>query len=232
MSASRFISCEDHLEKWHELHNPVATLSSVIIMGVPLRAMWRAQSCFPNDMPIDVKLYIAAMFLLFYFNLHQHALGGCFPDVDSGGCLYGILQANMLYQGPRKAIVRMVLILMFLGLVGFFLYNPDLNQDAKKLMGAPFSLYVIAVMAKESSKRKIFSRWIFCLASLLFIQATVHVDENYVCGQGNSSSGYLSMHTTQRYFHGVVAHLAIVLLFGASSDLAIDLMKDETKKLA
>jgi len=231
MSESRFISCEDHLEKWHGLHNPVATLSSVIIMGVPLRAMWRAQTCFPNNMPIDVKLYIAAMFLLFYFNLHQHALGGYFPDTDSGGCLYGILQANMLYQGPRKIIVRMGLILMFLGSVGFFLYNPDLNQEAKQLMGAPFSLYVIAVMAKESSKRKIFSRWIFCLASLLFTQAMVHVEENYVCDQDNSSFGYL-MHTTQRYFHGVVAHLAIVLLFGASSDLAIDLMKEETKKLA
>ena len=122
------------------------------------------------------------------------------------------------------------MIVVQFGLVVFFLYNPDLSQEAKQLMGAPFSLYVITVMAKESSKRKIFSRWIFCLVSLLFAHATVHVEENYVCGQDNSSYGYL-MHTAQRYFHGVVGHLGIVFLFGASSDLAIDLMKEETKKL-
>lgn len=235
-----FVSCEDQLASIAGLHNFACTVSGAVILAQPIRAFRVAKSLLGDALSADAMFYLAAKFLLFYLNLHQHATGYANPDLESGGCLHSIFLSNWMVNNPLQDATYSSWTLpqpLVRGIVGSAAglllatcwLAPEQQTALAGALSGPFSLYVIATMGSRSwhlkkarGDSRCFKLWVGACLGLIAAQVLVVLEEKFVC------RGPVAL---ARTFHPILTHAVIVLLFFCVSECAIALVHESQTSL-
>ena len=225
---TEFVSCEDALApKAFDLFNPVATVTAVPLLLVPIHALRRALKLTTCEPALrNALIYYSGMLTgLFITNLLQHLFGPrpwqTFHEAQAVvqaialSSLLNLLrlrhQMPALPQKPAALCTLLTTNVVF-G-VTFFDESTWLRRAACATIHAitaPFVVWTMGALSLDDPWAWKLFRASCC--GLLFVGAAVAI-EPHVCG-----------HAYAHLYHALVDHSAIVLLFGSVSQNAVFLV--------
>lgn len=216
----RFLSCEDVLPNIAGVFNPIAALTALPMLAVPLNALVKSTSI--NFPPLHIHLL--AMFALFCGNLYSHVFGLSNPIFDRLPSWYGITGAYMLWKLQRHHDQRkdalLSVALVGWALVQWFLMNQyptefRLEQRFYLAMEALTLPYIVITIGRLSWTDTGLKRNFYECCLLL---ASLHVVTSL-------ESGLCSFPVLPLIFHGLVDHPLIALTFFRVATLMMKLVR-------
>ena len=249
----QFVSCEDDMPPKLGLFNGFCTVTSIMIMLVPIHFLQRATKIVLFDGQTDrVELLFMSisMTALFFFNLFQHATGYIGPPcIDTFGCVNNLMLSTVLYKVwynkfngrgiiqmkripvPRNFTIVMISLSFALLVGGFF--KVKFEQIATKSISVPIGAYVVLTMGKLSwnySKNESEPGYwsplnLWKSACIFAVLVVIFVElERSLCHLGSEFS---------RLYHSIFLHIIISIMFWCISECAFRLAEIEeevTKK--
>uniref|UniRef100_A0A7S1UYQ3 Uncharacterized protein n=1 Tax=Grammatophora oceanica TaxID=210454 RepID=A0A7S1UYQ3_9STRA len=247
-----FISCEDALPTIVPgLHNAACSATSILLMTLPYRALLVAKN--KTGMEPEVIAYLLALTFLFYTNAHQHGFGAFLWDLDTGGALHSIFLSLLIYEhGGGREIWKNktpfpILPTVWTRAVSFasaaaalmapFVFPTRVNNDLRRkfaaTMGGIAALSVVPMMGylswttmmtnrrhekNSNTGKSLFALWVLACVLVKVAEVLVQVEKERMCDRGG---------LVARWFHAIVTHSEIWLLFWAVSDCAFGLIQQQ-----
>ena len=224
-----FVSCEDQLPQLLGVFNYACSISSIALLLLQLRPVSKMVQQYRPLLDADAMMFLSALILLFYLNLHQHMTGYIQIDVDSGGCLYSMTLSLWLNNSLRsKSHVPCILARRFVIGAAFILlatciWAPSQQSSVTKMFDPPFAVYTILTMGLRSYKSKDkmqdwrFVYWCGAFLSFVLVQLFVVLEKTYICDTAAA-----------RLFHALVIHATIAFLFECVFACAIRIIACES----
>lgn len=243
----QFVSCEDDMPPKLGFFNGFCTVTSIVIMLVPVHFLQRATKIVLFDGRTDkIELLFMAISMtsLFFFNLFQHATGYIGPPcIDTFGCVNNLMLSTVLYKVwynrfnmrsiiqkkripvPRHFTIVMISLSFTLLVVGFV--KVKFEQIATKSIFGPIGAYVVLTMGKlswnYSKKESEPGYWsplnLWKSACIFAILVVIFVEsERSLCHLGSEFS---------RLYHSIFLHIIIPIMFWCISECAFRLDESE-----
>ena len=236
---THFISCEDDLPRYFGVYNYACSVTALLLLLLQVQAVNGMRKEYPDIiLDLDAKLYLVAFLLLFYLNFHQHLTGYIRIDLDSGGVLYILFLSVWLHNSfvgssssnhtnnlfiPGR-VARIMACGLAMILIGVCIMDPNRQRLVCNVIHPPLALYTVITMGirsynyrNEKTCNGAWKQWYLAVISLIAVQISVEIEEDYICNTTVSS----------RLYHAVVIHGLIHCLFTSVFHCAIQIIAYE-----
>ena len=224
-----FVSCEDALAPIFGVRNFFATVTSVPLLLVPLRALWLAIRCTDRKGGGQLTIWTIMLLGLFLTNLLQHTVGpqmNYLHEVQAAvqNVGHALLLNTIRCRDSMRCLPAIVALALSISAITALLFAATMRPQwieaacgVTLLVTGPFIVATHGYMsAGDPFAWSLFKR---SCAGLVLVNVVVGVERS-VCALPLAP-----------YYHALFDHAAIVLLFGSVSRNAVHLVHREPREV-